>query len=36
MAYADREGVEFLYSFDDGFDAVDDLVRLVTADDPYR
>lgn len=34
-AYMQREGIEFLYSFDDGFDAVEDLTRLNTADNPF-
>lgn len=36
VAYMEREDVEYLYSFDDDFDAVDDVTRLATADDPYR
>lgn len=35
-AYMDREGIEYLYSFDDGFDAVDGLTRLETANNPFR
>lgn len=35
-AYIDRKGIESLYSFDDDFDAVDDIVRLATATNPYR
>jgi hypothetical protein len=31
-----RREVEFLYSFDDDFDAVDDVTRLETATDPVR
>lgn len=34
-AYMDRAGIEFLYSFDDDFDAVDGITRLSTADNPY-
>lgn len=34
-AYAEREGVEALYSFDDDFDAIDSLTRLSTPDNPY-
>ena len=34
-AYMDREGVDYLYSFDDDFDAVDDIVRLTTPDNPF-
>lgn len=33
-AYADREHVEYLYSFDSDFDAVDELVRLGNATNP--
>lgn len=29
-----RQDLEYLYSFDDGFDAVDGITRLTTADDP--
>jgi len=31
----ERQGVAFLYSFDDDFDAVDGLSRLETAANPY-
>lgn len=31
-----REGVEYLYSFDDGFDSVPEITRLTTADDPFE
>jgi hypothetical protein len=34
-AYMRREGVEFLYSFDGDFDAVEGLTRLATAENPY-
>ncbi len=33
-AYVDREDVEYLYSFDDDFDAIEELTRLETADHP--
>ncbi len=33
-AYVEREGVEYLYSFDDDFDALDRVTRLDTPDDP--
>ena len=36
IAYADREDVDYLYSFDDDFDAVDGLVRLDSAANPYQ
>jgi len=35
-AYMDREDIEYLYSFDDDFDAVTDLTRLETADNPFK
>jgi len=34
-AYLDREDIEYLYSFDDDFDAVDGLTRLDTATNPF-
>jgi uncharacterized protein len=34
-AHMQREGIEYLYSFDDDFDTVDDLTRLETADNPF-
>lgn len=33
-AYMDREDIEYLYSFDDDFDAVEGLTRLNTTDGP--
>lgn len=36
VAYMQREGIEYLYSFDDDFDAVDGVTRLATADDPFE
>ncbi|MFQ3319126.1 MAG: putative nucleic acid-binding protein [Natronomonas sp.] len=35
-AYMDREDVEYLYSFDDDFDAVEGPTRLETADNPFK
>jgi predicted nucleic acid-binding protein len=35
-AHARRTGVEYLYSFDDDFDAVDGITRLDTAANPYH
>ena len=35
-AYMEREGVEYLYSFDDDFDLLADITRLATADNPVR
>ncbi len=34
-AYMQRKEIEYLYSFDDGFDRVEELSRLGTADDPF-
>lgn len=34
-AYMDRLGVEFCYSFDDDFDAVDGITRLDVATNPF-
>jgi predicted nucleic acid-binding protein len=34
-AYMQREGIEYLYAFDDDFDALDDITRLETPDDPF-
>lgn len=36
VASMQRQNVEYLYSFDDGFDAVDGITRLTTADDPFE
>ncbi|WP_018258817.1 type II toxin-antitoxin system VapC family toxin [Halomicrobium katesii] len=35
-AYMQREGIEYLYSFDDDFDMVDGITRLETADNPFN
>lgn len=35
VAYMQRAGIEYVYSFDDDFDRFDGISRLVTADDPY-
>jgi len=35
VAYIEREGSEYLYSFDDDFDAVEELTRLDTAVNPF-
>lgn len=35
-AYLEREGIEYLYSFDDDFDVLDGVTRLNTADDPFN
>ena len=34
-AYMEREAIEYLYSFDDDFDAVDGITRLATPDNPF-
>ena len=36
VAYMQREGIEYLYSFDDDFDAVDSVTRLATAENPFE
>lgn len=36
VAYMEREGIEYLYSFDGDFDAVDGITRLATADNPFK
>jgi predicted nucleic acid-binding protein len=35
-AYMTREGIEYLYAFDDDFDTLDGITRLGTADDPFN
>jgi len=35
-AYMQREGVEYLYSFDDDFDTLEGITRLETADNPFN
>jgi len=34
-AYMEREGIEYLYSFDVDFDALEGITRLETPDDPF-
>jgi predicted nucleic acid-binding protein len=34
-AYMEREGVEYLYSFDDDFDPLKNVTRLETANNPF-
>lgn len=36
VATMQRDEIEYLYSFDDGFDSVPDLTRLTTPDDPFE
>lgn len=35
-AYMQREGIDYLYSFDDDFDAVEGVTRLETPDNPFN
>jgi predicted nucleic acid-binding protein len=35
-AYMQRENIEYLYSFDDDFDAIEGLTRLESADNPFN
>lgn len=35
VAYAHKQTIPYLYSFDDGFDSVDGVQRLTTPTDPY-
>jgi hypothetical protein len=35
VAYMQRTGVEYLYSFDDDFDGIDGITRLETAGNPF-
>lgn len=34
-AYMQREGIEYLYSFDNDFDAIEGITRLDSATDPF-
>lgn len=36
VAYMQREGIEYLYSFDDDFDEIEGITRLATADNPFN
>ena len=36
VAYMEREGIDYLYSFDDDFDAVESVTRLATAENPFE
>ena len=36
VAYLQRADIEYLYSFDDDFDAIEGLTRLDTAENPFR
>jgi predicted nucleic acid-binding protein len=36
VAAMQREEIDYLYSFDDGFDGVPDITRLTTADNPFE
>lgn len=35
VAYMQRLGLEYIYSFDDDFDRFEDVTRLETADNPF-
>lgn len=35
-AYMKREGIEYLYSFDDDFDVIDGISRLETTNNPFN
>jgi len=35
VAFMQSEGIEYIYSFDDDFDAVDGVTRLNTATNPF-
>lgn len=34
-SYMEREGIEYLYAFDDDFDVIDAITRLETPTDPF-
>lgn len=36
VAYMQREGIEYLYSFDDDFDVIGDITRLETSDNLFE
>lgn len=36
VAAMQREGIDYLYSFDDGFDSVPSISRLTTAENPFE
>ncbi|RLM90066.1 PIN domain-containing protein [Haloarcula sp. Atlit-7R] len=36
VAYMQRAGVDYLYSFDDDFDVIEDIARLATPDNPFQ
>ncbi len=35
VAYMDREDIEYVYSFDNDFDAIEGITRLETPDNPF-
>jgi len=35
-SYMDRKDIEYLYSFDDDFDALSGITRLETPDNPFK
>lgn len=36
VAYMERQGIEYLYSFDDDFDVIEGISRLETPDNPFN
>ncbi|MFQ3293342.1 MAG: putative nucleic acid-binding protein [Halobacteriales archaeon] len=36
VAYMEREGIQYLFSFDDDFDVIEGITRLETPDDPFN
>jgi predicted nucleic acid-binding protein len=36
VAYMQRENIEYLYAFDDDFDAIEGITRLGTPDNPFN
>jgi len=35
-AYMEREGIEYLYSFDEDFDGIEEVTRVATAENPFE
>lgn len=35
VAFMQNEGIEYIYSFDDDFDSVDEIMRVNTAENPF-
>lgn len=36
VAYMEREGIQYLFSFDDDFDVIEGITRLETPNDPFN